>query len=150
MRLVKKEVTLHERQRIELYLSMYRLTDSSISITRISNKRRIYLIATDQNDIGYKIPFPYIQKSAPNPPCFRHSIDKVELFTNTSKEIFQHKDKYDYSLVKNEDLNRKNKVTLICKVNNHGKFKIRYDLHLYNKRGCPKCSKILFNRYRKY
>ena len=150
MKLVKKEVTVHEQKKVESYLRRYRLTDDSIIITRISNKRRLYILATDQNNIDYKIPFTYIQKAYAYSPRLRHSINKVELFTNMSKEVFKHKDKYDYSLVKNEDLVRKKKVTLICKVNNHGEFKIRYDLHLYNENSCPKCVSITMKRARNY
>ena len=147
---MKKEVTPEEHRKIQYYLRMYRLTDDSIIITRVSNKRRVYLMATDQNDIDYKIPFTYIQKAAPNPPCLRHSINKMELFINMSQEIFKNDDKYDYSLVKKENINRKKKVTLICKTDNHGEFMVRYDLHLYNEVGCPVCGKLAFNRLRKY
>ena len=67
-----------------------------------------------------------------------------------SKNIYKHKDKYDYSLVKNGDVSRNRKVTLICKVNNHGKFKIRYDLHLYKENDCPKCYRNIIKRNRNY
>lgn len=150
MTLAKKGVTQHEQEKIKTYLRNYKLTDDSIIITRVSNKRRVYLKATDQSNIDYKIPFTYIEKGFPNPPNFNHSIDRIICFRKMSKRIYQHKGKYDYALVKNEDLNRRKKVTLICKINTHGEFKVRYDLHLYNALGCPECGKIKIKRIRKY
>jgi len=145
-RLSKKEVTKEELHRIEGYVSRYNFTDTKIHITWISNKRRVYLFGTDQDNIDYKIPFTYIQKAGSIPPNFRHCINKDELFIKRSSDIYKHKDKYDYSLVKNGDITRNRKVTLICKINNHGKFKVRYDLHLYNRNGCPLCGEIILKR----
>lgn len=54
-------------------------------------------------------------------------------FIRKAKEI--HGDKYDYSLV--EYRHNKAKVDLICP--KHGKFKIKPNVHLSSKSGCPRC-----------
>jgi 5S rRNA maturation endonuclease (ribonuclease M5) len=50
-----------------------------------------------------------------------------------------HGNKYDYSKV--EYINSKLKVIIICKVDDHGEFLQDPNHHLFQKRGCPKCTK---------
>jgi very-short-patch-repair endonuclease len=72
------------------------------------------------------------------PECKKEKLSKLkrkrkELFIKESKEI--HGDKYDYSLVKY--LNTEKKVKIICPI--HGVFKQTPHNHLGQKQGCPKC-----------
>jgi Zn finger protein HypA/HybF involved in hydrogenase expression len=47
-----------------------------------------------------------------------------------------HQNKYDYSLVKYDDI--KSKAIIICPI--HGPFEQRMDNHIYKQYGCPKCA----------
>ena len=60
--------------------------------------------------------------------------ERYEQFIIKAKQI--HGDKYDYSKV--EYVNSYTKVCIICP--KHGEFWIEPTIHLYWKRGCPKCS----------
>ena len=62
--------------------------------------------------------------------------NKLENLIERGNIIFNNK--YDYSLFKY--INNKTKGIIICPI--HGKFEKRPDVHLIQKQGCPRCSKV--------
>jgi glutaredoxin len=61
--------------------------------------------------------------------------EKIKTFIKKSIQI--HGDKYDYSKIK--EIKSRKKIEVLCKI--HGSFLISPDNHIFQKSGCPRCSR---------
>jgi rubrerythrin len=59
-----------------------------------------------------------------------------------------HGSKYDYSLIKEEDITFANKLKIVCPV--HGVFHKRKSAHVTDREGCPHCSANRLRQLRKF
>ena len=129
-------ITTEHRARAKVYCRRFQLTDIHFKVS----KRKIFLYATDQDDIDYRIDWESWYYGMTR-PSLRAAISKTKLFILRARKI--HGDRYDYSKVTDAgfgDSKRNLKVTVTCKA--HGDFEVRPNNHTSkNPTGCPICKK---------
>ena len=127
------------------YSRRMRLYDYDLVLSRASGKRVIYFIGTDVHGITYRIRFDKVRLM--RQPKGIQVLNKKDYLIHQSNEVHG-LNAYDYSLVSDNDITFKNKISIICST--HGVFKKRKSAHITDSEGCPKCSKNRFNNNRKY
>jgi hypothetical protein len=131
--------TKEQRQLGERYSIRFGLHSSRLSMRRKGNVRMIYLIGFDKDDVEYKIRFDKVIRMRMF-NGIKQAVDKVHYFKVRAAKV--HKDDYDYSLVTEEALRHRGKVSIICNRNMaHGTFTQTSGNHINHKKGCPKCGR---------
>jgi hypothetical protein len=138
-------ISKEQRQVAHKYAGRFYLYDYHLELSRASGKRIIYLIGTDENNITYRIRFDKVKKM--KSPKGIQVVNKLDYLIYQGNKIHG-KGRYDYSLIKDEDITFSNKISIICET--HGVFKKRKSAHITDGEGCPKCSRNRFNNNRKY
>lgn len=138
-------ISREQREIAYKYASRFSLLDYRLELSRASGKRIIYLIGTDEDDITYRIRFDKVMKM--KSPKGIQVVNKLDYLIYQGEKIHG-KRRYDYSLIKDEDITFSNKLSIICPT--HGVFKKRKAAHITDGEGCPKCSKNRFSNNRKY
>ena len=133
-----------ERAIAKKYSTRFRLVDCSLSISRTSGVRVLYLNGTDYDGVTYRIRHVWLKKM--RPPSGMQVVNRHHYLVTQADKV--HGGKYDYSLIKEEDITFINKLSIVCPT--HGVFKKRKSAHVTDREGCPKCSKGKLNEYRRY
>ena len=127
-------ITTEHRIQAKRYCKRFRLTDNYFKI----ENGHLYLYATDQDDVDYRIYFKtWFVKGIR--PTLKAAVSKAQLFKVRAKKI--HGDRYSYDKVTDDgfgDSNKNLKVIVTCP--HHGDFKVRPNNHVSkNPTGCPQC-----------
>ena len=124
-----------ERFIVNRYIKRFLLKFINFEILRMSGKRILYLIASNRSGYTYRIRFDKVKGM--QRPTGMQIINKLEVFLIQAETV--HGDKYDYSLVTEEDLAYEHKFPVICNKEGHGTFYTHRSRHIQQRKGCPVC-----------
>ena len=137
-------ITKERRKLGDKYARRFHLFNHRVIKHRLKGTNYYYLLAEDRNGLLYKIRFDKIL--AMRRPDGHQVINKLYYFIFQAEELYG--DKYDYSLITEEDIGYKNKLTIVCPI--HGEFKKRKASHITDGEGCPMCAADRFKSNRQY
>lgn len=106
------------------------------NVIYLNNKTKVKIICPIHGDF-WQSPNTHLRGSACKKcgDSVKQNNKKLTLSEFITKCGLKHNNKYDYSLLKNINLNEKQNI--ICPI--HGKFKQKLKNHLYHGNGCPRC-----------
>ena len=128
-----------EKRIAERYATRFGLHSTRLTLKRRRGARFVYLIGTSEDNIDYRIRFDKVKRMR-RYNGRNQALDKVEYFKVRAEKV--HGEKYDYSMIEEDDLKNRGKVPIICKRNDaHGVFYQDSGNHINHGKGCPKCGK---------
>lgn len=132
-------ISREERRNAAAYGRRFGWVDVKVRIRRgmRHRKRQLYVTGFDKDQIKWSVRYDYAIRM--KPPSSRHvaRLYKKKYFILRAKQV--HGDKYDYSLVENDELHTKwNHIKIICP--RHGVFNQSKENHVLVGRGCPTCA----------
>lgn len=141
----KLGINIEQRNIAKRYASRFRLHDHKLVIGRGTGCRVLYLEATDDDELEYRIRYDKVKKMSR--PKGIQVTNKLFYLKFLSDKIHG-KDRYSFPDVKEEMITFKDKIPIECKI--HGTFYKRKSAHITDREGCPKCSRNRYNNNRKY
>ena len=138
-------INVEDRRLANKYASRFRLVNYELNVSRSNGKRAVFFTGTDYNGITYRLKMSKLKQM--RSPKGTQVVNRHDYLVYQAEEVHGI-DKYDYSLIKEEDITFSNKLQIICKV--HGVFHKRKSAHVTDKEGCPSCSANRLRQLRKF
>ena len=127
------------------YASRFGLVDCVLKISRVNGKRAVYFTGTDYDGVIYRLKMSKLKQM--RSPKGTQVVNRHHYLVVQADEVHG-KGKYDYSLIREEDITFANKLKIICST--HGVFHKRKSAHVTDKEGCPHCSASRLRQLRKF
>ena len=137
-------IEAEDRRIAQRYATRFGLVDFSLKVSRANGLRAIYFTGTDYDGVIYRLKMSKLKQM--RSPKGTQVVNRHHYLVVQSEKV--HGGKYDYSLIKEEDITFSNKLKIICPV--HGVFHKRKSAHVTDREGCPQCSANRLRQLRKF
>jgi|TARA_R110000787_G_scaffold218911_1_gene327609 hypothetical protein len=137
-------IEAEDRRIAQRYATRFGLVDFSLKVSRTNGLRAIYFTGTDYDGVIYRLKMSKLKQM--RSPKGTQVVNRYHYLVVQSEKV--HGVKYDYSLIKEEDITFSNKLKIICPV--HGVFHKRKSAHVTDREGCPQCSANRLRQLRKF
>ena len=142
----KKIGIKHEDRKIaERYANRFSLVDFELKVSRVNGKRAVYFTGTDYDGVIYRLILSKLKEM--KSPKGTQVVNRHHYLVVQANKVHG-EGRYDYSLIKEEDITFVNKLKIICKI--HGVFHKRKSAHVTDREGCPYCSASRLRQLRKF
>lgn len=137
-------IEAEDRRIANRYAARFGLVDYSLKISRNNGLRAIHFTGSDSDGVTYRLKLSKLRQM--RSPKGTQVVNKHHYLVVQAEKV--HGSKYDYSLIKEEDITFANKLKIVCPV--HGVFHKRKSAHVTDREGCPHCSANRLRQLRKF
>tara|TARA_R110000772_G_scaffold31949_2_gene78544 strand:- start:2531 stop:2971 length:441 start_codon:yes stop_codon:yes gene_type:complete len=138
-------IEVRDRRLANKYASRFGLVDCTLRVSRVNGKRATFFTGTDSDGVTYKLKISKLKQM--RSPKGTQVVNRHHYLVVQADEVHG-KGRYDYSLIREEDITFVNKLKIICPT--HGVFRKRKSAHVTDKEGCPYCSANRLRQLRKF
>jgi hypothetical protein len=137
-------IEAEDRRIANRYAARFGLVDYSLKISRNNGLRAIHFTGSDSDGVTYRLKMCKLRQM--RSPKGTQVVNKHHYLVVQAEKV--HGSKYDYSLIKEEDITFANKLKIVCLF--HGVFHKRKSAHVTDREGCPHCSANRLRQLRKF
>ena len=138
-------IEVEDRRLADKYASRFRLVDCTLKVSRSNGLRATHFTGTDSDGITYRLKMSKLKQM--KRPKGTQVVNRHHYLVVQADKIHG-AGRYDYSLIKEEDIKFANKLKIVCHI--HGVFYKRKSAHVTDREGCPSCSASRFKQLRKF
>ena len=138
-------IEAEDRRIADRYATRFGLVDYSLKISRNNGLRAIHFTGSDSDGVIYRLKMSKLKQM--RSPKGTQVINRHHYLVVQAEKVHGF-GKYDYSLIKEEDITFSNKLKIVCPV--HGVFYKRKSAHVTDREGCPSCSANRLRQLRKF
>lgn len=138
-------IEAEDRRLADRYASRFGLVDCTLKISRSNGLRAIHFTGTNSDGITYRLKMSKLKQM--RSPKGTQVVNRHDYLVVQADKIHGI-GKYDYSLIREEDITFANKLKIVCSI--HGVFHKRKSAHVTDGEGCPHCSASRLRQLRKF
>tara|TARA_R110000803_G_scaffold154286_1_gene219055 strand:- start:4988 stop:5428 length:441 start_codon:yes stop_codon:yes gene_type:complete len=138
-------IEVEDRRIADRYASRFGLVDCTLKVSRTNGLRAVYFTGSDYDGITYRLKMSKLKQM--KSPKGTQVVNRHDYLVLQADKVHGF-GKYDYSLIKEEDIKFVNKLKIICPI--HGVFYKRKSAHVTDREGCPHCSANRLRQLRKF
>ncbi len=138
-------ISSEDRRIADRYAARFGLVDYTLTISRKNGLRAVYFTGSDSDEVTYRLKMSKLKQM--RSPKGTQVVNRHHYLVVQAEKVHG-VGKYDYSLIKEEDITFANKLKIVCPI--HGVFYKRKSAHVTDREGCPHCSANRLRRLRKF
>ncbi len=138
-------IEAEDRRIADRYATRFGLVDYSLKISRNNGLRAIHFTGSDSDGVIYRLKMSKLKQM--RSPKGTQVVNRHHYLVVQAEKVHGF-GKYDYSLIKEEDITFANKLKIVCPI--HGVFHKRKSAHVTDREGCPHCSANRLRQLRKF